>query len=413
MINIVQSQSILILEKDPDLFDFFEPVLKSEGHSVWLFRSGSLLVNFMDEATGNSTGLIIINADCLAENIADVIRKAKQKTHVTDILVLSKHCGHLDVVTAMREQASDYLLRPDNLEELIPVIRNRLANLMSTSLDLYDKYIVKHKPARLFLEESLGELKERILRYDATRADVLDREFQLFGNEPATVLIAEDEPDFRKNLKSLLRHDFTILEAKDGQEAVDQVQAHPEIDIVLLDIHLPKMKGSQVLPLIKKINPKCEVVILTGFEETDIALDAFKNGASDYLNKPSDNADILAKIREAVVLRQNKQVMSIYLPLEMRLNLFDYFFAACKKANRRFTEDDLCAFFHELRSLDRAKKANVIESMWTVSTEAITDFTRSFVDQKIAEETRQEEAIQAVIKSGKSWCEIEAEFLGR
>ncbi len=409
MPHTLQPQVVLILEREDDLFSQLQPTLQSQGHHVYMFRNGDLLVEFMDEATGNNTGLIIINADCLPENVTDVVQKAKHQTHVMDIVIVSKNLEHKQVVNVMREQASDYILRSNNIDSLLDILKTRLNNLPAISFDLYQKYIDKYKPTRKFQEEMLAELKDRITRLDATQRENLDKSFQLFGSDtPPTVLVAEDEPDYRANLRILLDDDYTVLEAVDGEEVLDQVRNHPEIECILLDVHMPKMKGDQVLLKVKEIDPTCEVVILTGFEETEIALHALKNGASDYLNKPAKSEDILAKIGQAIQLRQNKKIKSIYLPIETRLDLFTHFFTASKKLNRKPTSDDISAFFPELRQFDTATYSTI--DIWSLPESEITAFMETMIHKSQEVERRQEEKMREAIRSGKSWAQIEAEF---
>ena len=112
------------------------------------------------------------------------------------------------------------------------------------------------------------------------------------------VLIADDDAAVRTTLVrflKMLRID-EILEAADGNQAVEQVQANPHIKLVLLDLKMPGMDGLKALEKIKAIYPKMNVAILTGYPfygEADQVVQ--KLGAFDFLVKPVD-LDYLERI---------------------------------------------------------------------------------------------------------------------
>ena len=101
------------------------------------------------------------------------------------------------------------------------------------------------------------------------------------------VLIVDDEVPARQRLASLLRElapDYELLgEAKNGQEAVDFCQHH-EVDVVLMDIHMPGMDGLNAAALISKQPLPPAVIFTTAYSEH--ALSAFDVNAADYLLKP-------------------------------------------------------------------------------------------------------------------------------
>lgn len=117
-----------------------------------------------------------------------------------------------------------------------------------------------------------------------------------------TILIVEDRPDTRNMLSFALRKEgFVTLEAEDGKEAVKLVDAK-KIDIILLDLLLPKLSGEEVLKYIrsKKENDKIKVLIITASKtfRSELA-DFIKKGADGFLLKPisiKDLLDIIGKL---------------------------------------------------------------------------------------------------------------------
>jgi DNA-binding NtrC family response regulator len=129
---------------------------------------------------------------------------------------------------------------------------------------------------------------------------------------PAKILLADDEPGQREMLAGFLRHEgYEVCEVPDGTAAVDQAR-RGGIDLVLLDHRMPRMSGLEALGQLRKLNPETEVVLITAFGNVEDAVQAVKNGASDYLTKPVDLDRLRLVVRRALehrtLLRENRQL---------------------------------------------------------------------------------------------------------
>jgi DNA-binding NtrC family response regulator len=114
------------------------------------------------------------------------------------------------------------------------------------------------------------------------------------------ILIVDDEASMRKNLRDLLSTDgCTITEAEDGEEAIIQFMQNPPL-LVLLDINLPKIDGLTVLSQMRKLNPDVPIIIFTAYGTSDRAIEAMKEGAFDYLEKPFELDEMLLTINRAL-----------------------------------------------------------------------------------------------------------------
>jgi two-component system, cell cycle response regulator len=115
----------------------------------------------------------------------------------------------------------------------------------------------------------------------------------LFKNPQGKVLIVDDEPDTQEIIRRLLQFEgFEVFTAFTGEEGVNRVEEeHPEV--VLLDISLPGMDGNEALRRIKKIKPIPSVVMLTAFATVENAIQALKEGASDFVKKPFENDHLI------------------------------------------------------------------------------------------------------------------------
>lgn len=129
-----------------------------------------------------------------------------------------------------------------------------------------------------------------------------------------TILIAEDDPVQRRMLATLLTRKlgYKVLIATNGDEAVTQVQSSNigEINAVLLDINMPRMDGFEALKIIRKYRPDLPVLMLTGNDDTAIAVKAIKEGASDFIVKPPDPPHLDIAIKNAIRLSTLSQELA-------------------------------------------------------------------------------------------------------
>jgi DNA-binding NtrC family response regulator len=120
------------------------------------------------------------------------------------------------------------------------------------------------------------------------------------------ILIAEDDPVQRKMLHMLLtkKLGYTVISVANGKEAVERVQSSNvgDINAVILDISMPVMDGFEALKTIRKYRPDLPVLILTGNDDTSIAVRAIKDGASDFIIKPPQPAHLDIAIKNAIRL---------------------------------------------------------------------------------------------------------------
>ena len=118
------------------------------------------------------------------------------------------------------------------------------------------------------------------------------------------VLIVEDDPAQREMLAGFLRDlGVETEEAEKGRRALDVLDSQP-IDLVVTDLRMPGMEGSQLLKEIKSQNPELGVVLVTAFGTVQGAVEALKAGACNYLLKPLDLDEVEHVIRRCLADRQ-------------------------------------------------------------------------------------------------------------
>lgn len=124
----------------------------------------------------------------------------------------------------------------------------------------------------------------------------------------AKVLLVDDEVPFVETMtKRLTKRELDVLQAFDGEEAMDALNAHHGIEVVILDVKMPGKDGIEVLQDIKQAHPLVEVIMLTGHATVESAIDGMKMGAADYLMKPCDVDILIAKVTEAAVKKRNHE----------------------------------------------------------------------------------------------------------
>jgi two-component system, OmpR family, KDP operon response regulator KdpE len=139
-------------------------------------------------------------------------------------------------------------------------------------------------------------------------------------NRP-TVLVVDDEPHIRRLLRTTLeRTNYEVWEAAGAREALDRV-ANSQPDIVLLDLGLPDRDGLELVPLIRQ-RSKATLLVVSARDATDQKVAALDLGADDYVTKPFDTEELLARIRAALRHRmsaEGAQLKVVVGPLEIDL----------------------------------------------------------------------------------------------
>lgn len=121
------------------------------------------------------------------------------------------------------------------------------------------------------------------------------------------ILIVEDQNELRGLVRKFLeKNGYVVDEAQDGEEGL-QMSLVNEYDCILLDLNLPKLEGMQIAKRLKKEKIGVPVVMLTARSQIYDKLEGFENGADDYITKPFDMKELLARIK--VVLRRGKSVV--------------------------------------------------------------------------------------------------------
>ena len=127
------------------------------------------------------------------------------------------------------------------------------------------------------------------------------------------VLLIDDEKTILDNLKFILELEgYEIIAASDGNKGISLFKENPGIDVVVTDMKMPKLSGLDVMKAIHEIDPDIGIIILTGNGNMENAVQAMREGAYDYLNKPFHADKLILCIENAVkklnLIRENRQL---------------------------------------------------------------------------------------------------------
>jgi len=120
------------------------------------------------------------------------------------------------------------------------------------------------------------------------------------------ILLVEDEKDLSNAIKEGLEDNFfTVDQAFDGEETIDKIEIERSYDLIIVDIMIPKIDGIKLLKMIREKEIKTPILMLTAKNGIDYKVNSFDLGADDYLTKPFDFRELLARIKS--LIRRDKE----------------------------------------------------------------------------------------------------------
>ncbi len=122
-------------------------------------------------------------------------------------------------------------------------------------------------------------------------------------NSKEKILVIDDELAPRESIRMVLKDQYAVSTASGALEGIDMIGTDP-VDLIVMDIKMPKMDGITALQEIKKKHPDTEVILLTAYASLETARDAIRFGAFDYLIKPFDKDDVLAVVKKGLAKRR-------------------------------------------------------------------------------------------------------------
>ena len=197
------------------------------------------------------------------------------------------------------------------------------------------------------------------------------------------VVVVEDEPAIRRGVSDALRiSGYDVTEAADGT-AGSIAGCQPQIDLVLLDVMLPRKDGLQVLAEIRKAHPQRPVIMLTARGAEEDRVRGLQLGADDYVVKPFSARELIARV-EAVLRRSGPPPVTIntiqYGRGTIDIPRREVRWGANHRAELSETETSLLHYLmsHRERAVTREE---LLERVWGITTEGLETRT---VDMHVA-----------------------------
>lgn len=117
------------------------------------------------------------------------------------------------------------------------------------------------------------------------------------------ILVVDDEADVRKSVRlTLVKAGYDVVEAEDGEKAIQAIRSGDNplmIDVIVTDIHMPKVNGMEAIAFFRSQFPSVPVIVLTGQPDLSGAGDLYKQGVVDYLVKPIEPEKLTAAVHKA------------------------------------------------------------------------------------------------------------------
>ncbi|HCU96460.1 MAG TPA: DNA-binding response regulator, partial [Actinobacteria bacterium] len=138
--------------------------------------------------------------------------------------------------------------------------------------------------------------------------------------EPS-ILVVDDEPEIREGLQLLLGSEgYEVTLADCAETALARLDERP-FDVLLLDVSLPDRNGIELNKDIRGRDPSVSIILITAYGSINMAREAFKSGALDYITKPWSNDELLAQVSQAVDTRRlREENLQLKRALKQRYN---------------------------------------------------------------------------------------------
>ena len=182
--------------------------------------------------------------------------------------------------------------------------------------------------------------------------------------EKLKILVVDDEARMRKLVHDYLNHSgYTVLEAGDGEEAVDIFFREKNIALLILDIMMPKMDGWQVCREIREYS-KVPIIMLTARTDEQDELLGFQLGVDEYIAKPFSPKILVARV-EAILRRTNKLVKDEILECgAIRMDKKAHqFYVDGEPVDLSFKEYELLAYFMENQGMALSRET-ILNHVW-------------------------------------------------
>jgi len=244
-------EKVLLIEDDKIAQRSLKRVIDKEGYTTFVASDGYEGLNLFK---GKKPGIVITDIKMPHIDGMEVMHTVKDISPSTEVILITAYGDYDTAILALREGVLDYLKKPVDLDQLIL---------------------------------SLGRAREKIA--ERRKISIKTR-----------LLVLEDDKNTRDKLARIFQKEgYEVFTGGDGGEGI-KIFSEEKIDILLVDIKMPKKNGLEVLHEVKNISKDCEVIMLTGYGDEETAIQAMRDGAINYVRKPIDLNQLILATQKAV-----------------------------------------------------------------------------------------------------------------
>lgn len=182
--------------------------------------------------------------------------------------------------------------------------------------------------------------------------------------EKVKILVVDDESRMRKLVKDFLtKSGYFVIEAADGSEAMDKFYEHKDIELVILDVMMPKMDGWEVCKEIRTTS-KVPIIMLTARGDEKDELKGFELGVDEYISKPFSPKILVARVEAILRRSQNKEednileFAGIHLDKNAHMVIIDG-----ESIDLSYKEFELLTYFMENKGIALSRE-KILNSVW-------------------------------------------------
>lgn len=217
------------------------------------------------------------------------------------------------------------------------------------------------------------------------------------------ILVIEDDRIVRTLVKHVLEKEGHEVSIAERGETGEEIALKEEFDIIILDLGLPDKSGLDVCKVLRENHISTPILILSAYQNTDTKITGLNTGADDYLTKPFDNKELLARI-DAIMRRYKKtgDTNNVFECGELKIDLVNRVFSVRdKKVLLTNNEFNLMAYFlkNPNRILDKDELTN---NVWDINFDTNTNFLNVYISylRKKIEDVTPVNYIQTIRKKG-------------
>jgi DNA-binding NtrC family response regulator len=247
----MEKYKVLLIEDDDTSREQLVKAIRKEGYEVLAAENGGAGLEVFKKELPE---IVITDLKMAGVDGLEVMHTVRRLSRGVQVILITAYGETDTAVSALREGALDYLKKPLDLD------------LLTTALGRARERIIEHKKSIPF----------------------------------PTVLLAEDDGPIRERIARVLEKEgWKVFAVADGEEAIN-VFGQRKIDIVLLDIKMPKKDGLQALHEMRGISDDFEAIVFTGYGDEASAIQALRDGAVNFLKKPVDLEELVLAVEKGL-----------------------------------------------------------------------------------------------------------------